>query len=306
MSDSMRSSTKAIKFSEEVKDTNDGQEQSESCRIPGSREQACGSMFATAIIDKLTIDPRTSQPLLTIADENEGFSEWTDDQHRSYANFCKAVYESLLPDTDRSVENLISTVKTVGANYLRTDPGGEDTANSGNLHYYIGRIIRDEEKDQAIVEEQLRVIQFRMEQLAAADRYLKIMGIPAPDGLSCCEFDTRSVPSTVADRKYEWIKDQIYEGDLLFPHPTEEQGYQPTKGPRYLNIAFHLAKTGDDEIVGKLNNLKEVIEAEVEQQIILLERDPEVTSKRQELFKAFNLDMHVAEEEKAPCCLGGR
>ncbi|KAL8847978.1 MAG: hypothetical protein Q9221_006994 [Calogaya cf. arnoldii] len=249
------------------------------------------------MIDKLIINRLTSQSLCTTADDNDkDFSRWTDDQHDSSAEFCKAVYESLLPDRDRSIEGAISTVKTVGANYLRTDPGGEDTANSGNLHYYIGRIISDEEKDQAIVEEQLRIIQFRMQQLDAADRYLEIIGIPAPNGLSYCEFDTRNVHSMVPHEKHEWIKDQIYEGDLLFPHPTEEQGYQLTKGPRYLNIAFHSAKTGDGEIVEELNDLKEIIEAEVEQQKILLKRDPEVMSKRQKLFKAFNLGVMSPEE----------
>ena len=71
------------------------------------------------------------------------------------------------------------------------------------------------------------------------------------------EFDTRSVHSTVPNKKYKWIKEQIYEQDLLLPYPTEGQGYQLTKGSQYLIIAFHLAKTGDDKIVEKLNDLEE-------------------------------------------------
>ncbi|KAL8670333.1 MAG: hypothetical protein Q9168_005120 [Polycauliona sp. 1 TL-2023] len=371
---------------------------SKAWRYSGSCGRACGSMFATAIINKLTKRPQTNEPLIP-DDDSESLQDppdWTSAQHTSYADFSKAVYESLLCDIDRrgleheitfsaqddawamcwgnrtgipltvfnsrwaqledypadktlhpgdpynrdptvseelrreylqlwasekerlkasptfvmpsapieptgsvlgkrkmsgryggNVDSLISTVKTIGADYLKTDPGGEDTANSGGLHHYIGRIIRDEEKDQAIIEKQLRIIQFRMEQLAAADHYLEVMDITPPLELSCSDFDTRTVHKDVPDRKFQWILDQIHAGNLLFPGPMEQQGHELIKGPRYLIIAFHLAKTTDNEITQKLDDLKEVLETELEMQQCLLKRDPEVTSKRQKLFNAF-------------------
>ncbi|KAL8965186.1 MAG: hypothetical protein Q9183_003985, partial [Haloplaca sp. 2 TL-2023] len=233
-------------------------------RYSGSCGRACGSMFATAVIQKLTTNPLTSQPLSIEDDEDEDPPEWTGDQHDTYATFCKSVYESLLRDVDRrglehemtfgakddawamcwgtrsgiplenfqdrwntlvdypadstlhpgdpfnrdptvseevreeykqlwaaekerlkalpvvimpsapteptgsvlgkrkmsgryggDVDGLISTVKTIGASYLRSYPYGEDTGNSGELHRNVSRIISGEERDQTVVEQQL-------------------------------------------------------------------------------------------------------------------------------------------------------
>ena len=375
---------------------------SKAWRYSGSCGRACGSMFATAIINKLTMNPHTNWPLGEEADDDDNdkgpCEDWTGEQHDSYASFCKAVYESLLRDVDRrgmehevtfsaqddawtmcwgnrtgiplenfqqrwntldeypadatlhpgdpfnrdpnvsqelreeykqlwrvekkrlqalpavimpsapgeatgsvlgkrkmsgryggNVDSLIDTVKVIGADYLRSYPGGEDSGNSGGLHYNIVRIIEGEEKDQTVVEEQLRHIQFRMEQQAAADRYLEMMQIPPPDNLSCCDFITHKAISCIPIRKFQWMIEKVCHRNILFPTPTDEQGYDFDKGPFYVMIAFHLAGTKDDEIVAKLCDLIATVEEELDQQKALLKRDPEVTSKRQKLFKAFGL-----------------
>ncbi|KAI4274448.1 MAG: hypothetical protein LQ337_003929 [Flavoplaca oasis] len=375
---------------------------SKAWRYSGSCGRACGSMFATAIINKLTMNPLTNRPLAAEPDDDDDDTypqeTWTGDQHESYAIFCKAVYESLLRDVDRrglehhvtfsaqedawtmcwsqrtgipledfkqrwaaldeypadatlhpgdpfnrdpnvseelreeykqlwsvekkrlealpvvimpsapgeatgsvlgkrkmsgryggNVDSLIDTVKVIGAEYLRSYPHGEDSGNSGGLHYNIVRIINGEEKDQTVVEEQLRHIQYRMEQQAAADRYLEMMQIPPPENSSCCDFMTDKAIGCIPRNKFRWMIEQVCKRDILFPDPTEEQGYQFEKGPFYIMIAFHLAGTKDDEIVAKLRDLIAIVEEELDQQKALLKRDPEVTSKRQKLFQAFGL-----------------
>ncbi|KAL8636366.1 MAG: hypothetical protein Q9226_009264 [Calogaya cf. arnoldii] len=73
---------------------------SKAWRYSGSWGRACGSMFATAIINTLTNHPVTEQPLGTLMNDEDEL-EWTGDQHDSYAQFSKAVYESLLRDVDK-------------------------------------------------------------------------------------------------------------------------------------------------------------------------------------------------------------
>ncbi|KAI4249759.1 MAG: hypothetical protein L6R40_000548 [Gallowayella cf. fulva] len=372
---------------------------SKSWRYSGSTGRACGSMFATAIINKLIEHPATGDPLGTEDDEgNGGPADWTKDQHESYASFSQAVYESLLRGVDRrglehhitfsaqddawsmcwgprtgiplenfrqrwqelptfpadktlhpgdpfnrdplvtdaqrqeyqdlwkaekarrlaeptvimpsapsestgsilgkrkmsgcyggTLDGLIRTVKTLAGDYLRSNPGMDDSSLSGALHYDIGKILADQEKDQSVVEETLRIIQYRMEHQSTADRYLELMNIPAPHDTKCCEFDTRFLIDEVPDPKYEAIKDMIYDGHLLFPHPEKGQGHAFTKGIEYLIIAFHVAKSDQEVVMEKLQALKAQVEAEVEQNKTFVKRDPEVARKRHKVFKAFGL-----------------
>ncbi|KAL8820290.1 MAG: hypothetical protein Q9223_001456 [Gallowayella weberi] len=69
---------------------------SRSCR------RACGSMFATAIINKLTQDPTTKRSLMDRGIPGDDDDEPpTTEQNETYSSFCKTVYESLLKDIDR-------------------------------------------------------------------------------------------------------------------------------------------------------------------------------------------------------------
>ncbi|KAF6238615.1 hypothetical protein HO173_003121 [Letharia columbiana] len=68
-----------------------------SWRFSGSTGRACGSMFTTALVQKLTRVGATNKPLI---DEDED-CELTEDQEETYAEFTRTVHEHLLKDLDR-------------------------------------------------------------------------------------------------------------------------------------------------------------------------------------------------------------
>ncbi|KAL8686033.1 MAG: hypothetical protein Q9224_005575, partial [Gallowayella concinna] len=76
---------------------------SKSWRKSGSCGRTCGSMFATALIEKLTQDPNTGEPLMDREDGEDGEvgTPPTIEQAETYSEFCRTVYESLIKDVDR-------------------------------------------------------------------------------------------------------------------------------------------------------------------------------------------------------------
>ncbi|KAL8938990.1 MAG: hypothetical protein Q9216_003600 [Gyalolechia sp. 2 TL-2023] len=77
---------------------------SKSWRYSGSCGRACGSMFATAIIGELTLDPLTGKSLVDAYEtEEEGAPPipLTEEQAETYTQLCGSVYKSLLLNVDR-------------------------------------------------------------------------------------------------------------------------------------------------------------------------------------------------------------
>ena len=70
-------------------------QKSHSWTYSGSTGRACGSVFATAFIEKMTI--RSKNEPLVVSEDNET----TDQQDESYAEFTRTVYDTLLQDVDR-------------------------------------------------------------------------------------------------------------------------------------------------------------------------------------------------------------
>ncbi|KAL8941742.1 MAG: hypothetical protein Q9216_002070 [Gyalolechia sp. 2 TL-2023] len=378
------------------------EKESISWRFSGSIGRACGSMFATTIINQLTQNPETGRQLITGGDDADNDEEMTDDQYATWQEFCQTTYTCLLEDVDHlgfthelafsarddawelcwsdrsgiplqnyqdrwndlpdwpadetshpgdpfnrdprvteeqkaeyrqlfaqhklneaqdkgkgktkaitapmealgsllgkrkssalyggTLDGLIGTVKVLGADYLRSYPGNNETGNSGALHYDIQMIIDDQQKNEEIVEQTLRIIQFRMEQQAAADRYVRLLDLPLPaDGKICCEFDTAEVPRKVPFEKYRGILEMIWEGDVLFPHPADGQGWNFDKGPRYLVAAFHTAALDRNTIGTMLNALRRSIEMGSKLNRQLIKRSETVQGKRQKLFHSFRV-----------------
>ena len=63
-------------------------------------------MFTTAVINKLTQDPSMHGRLGFLSGEDEDGEndkdvQWTEKQEKSYSEFCKGVYNTLLRDVDR-------------------------------------------------------------------------------------------------------------------------------------------------------------------------------------------------------------
>ncbi|KAL8938601.1 MAG: hypothetical protein Q9211_003126 [Gyalolechia sp. 1 TL-2023] len=74
---------------------------SRSWRKSGSCGRASGSMFATAIIEQLTLDPVTGRSLVEDDEEDASPKPMTELQAETYTVLCGSIYTSLLQNVDR-------------------------------------------------------------------------------------------------------------------------------------------------------------------------------------------------------------
>lgn len=364
-----------------------------SWRFSGSTGRACGSMFTTALVQKLTRVGATNKSL---GDEDET-GDHTEDQEETYADFTRTVHEHLLKDVDRrgyehgltfgaqddawgmcwgertgiplgrfeerwdSLENwgkdatlhpgdplnrdpavtdeqlaeylrlraeakskgkkatiesgpeayealgsalgkrkrsglyggtirgLVSMVSNLGAEYLNSYQGYDDTADDGGLHNKIRRIQSGEETRIDEIEYAYRRLDYRMTQMSTADNYLRVMDIPAPEGQLCCEYNTKKIREEVEKDKFSVIQRLIFDHKVLFPRPVEGQGRPFYKGMDYLIAAFHYANTSKDDVVKKLDSLMVTLDKILDQEKDMVKRDPEIASKRRKLFQSFGV-----------------
>ncbi|MCJ1458698.1 hypothetical protein MMC28_009072 [Mycoblastus sanguinarius] len=188
-----------------------------------------------------------------------------------------------------TTRGLISMVSRLGEDYLSSYRGNDDTGDDGALHSYIRLIQTGDITNQDDIEETLRAINYRMDQMAAADRYTMITGFPAPKELQCCEYDTNNIKTEVGE-KYRRILALIYDRPNIFPKPIESQGRTFSKGHYYLIAAFPHANLFKDAIIKRLDFLAARLDADLEQQKEeFVKKDPEVRSKRQKLYHSFGI-----------------
>ncbi|KAL8847472.1 MAG: hypothetical protein Q9221_007498 [Calogaya cf. arnoldii] len=192
-----------------------------------------------------------------------------------------------------TVQALINQVSYLGGQYLNSYRGFTNTGNDGALYNLINRIQLGEEKDQEAVEYCLRCIQYRMEHMATADRYLQMMAVPAPLGQACHEFDSKVFRRSSAwDRE---VVDLIFDREVLFPAPLNNmpalnQGRPFYKGVDYLDAAFFYAKIPRATIIEKLDNLAASVNEVFEEEEERFKQVPELKSKRQKLYHAFRIN----------------
>lgn len=150
---------------------------SQTKKISISRHPPCGSMYTNALVDKLTLMGATKDPLIY----PEGDDEMTDEQNELFEDFTNAVYnypvtnidyenpkhgltfraievqQSIMNHTEPSTsnkdfkKNLISTISTIGAEYLHSYRGFDDSSDDGGLHNTIRRIQSGEETEKDTV-----------------------------------------------------------------------------------------------------------------------------------------------------------
>ncbi|KAL8710042.1 MAG: hypothetical protein Q9220_005313 [cf. Caloplaca sp. 1 TL-2023] len=364
-----------------------------------STGRACGSMFATAIIEKLTRDPVTNKSFVDPEEDEESDDppqEPTREQQESYTQFCGSVYESLLRGPDRrgmthemsflaqddawsmcwsertgiplaaykerwdrlqdwgpdvqvhpgdpfnrdphvsdevrkeyerldaldkqtygeantywpsdsfwsalgkrktsglyggSLPGLVATVKALGADYIASDLGNQDTADDGPLHGAIDWITDGKETSVERIEWTLRCIQYRMGQQANADRYLRIMDVLQPLGKPCCDFDANLVHKNVKRDKHRELHRLVFDqAATIFPRPTsfESQGHPFFKGVQYLIAAFDIADLSTDSVIARLAKLADIVDYENEQakeMIVKPDQEPQATRRR--LFNSY-------------------
>lgn len=193
-----------------------------------------------------------------------------------------------------SIQERISQVSSLGGQYLESYKGFDDTADDGSLHNHIYRIQQGLQTNVAILEKCLRTLQYRMDQMSTADEYLRAMSVSPPCGQRCHEFQTyrlsEKIDSRAGEGRYRSILNLIFERSVLFPDPLREQGHQFWKGPHYLVAAFYNANLSEKEVVEKLDTLAATVLQEIEYRKDMIKNDPEIKSRRQELFRAFGIE----------------
>ena len=197
-----------------------------------SRHLPFSSMYRNALVDKLTLVGATKDPLIY----PDGDDEITDEQNELFEDFRNAVYNYVVTNIDcenpehgltfratevqqsimdhtepntsnkASKKNLIGTISTIGAEYLHSYRGFDDSSDDGGLHNTIRRIQSGEETEKATVIWAYRALSYRMTEMSTADTYILMMEISLPKGLLCNEYDIRNVRKDVGKEKHSILE----------------------------------------------------------------------------------------------------
>ncbi|KAL8716210.1 MAG: hypothetical protein Q9220_000115 [cf. Caloplaca sp. 1 TL-2023] len=197
-----------------------------------------------------------------------------------------------------SIQALVYQISYLGAQYLQSYKGFETTGDDGWLWNLINMVRQGEVKDLDLLLECQHSLEYRMNQMAAADTYVRDMGIPKPKDLSCYEYDIRGIVEEVGEEKYRTILAAIYRRPVLFPKPVEDQGRPFNKGKRYLIAAIHFANLDTSLIESKLDTLAQSLQQEVEFYRALIKDVPEAKVKRQRLFRLFGFHLENISPRK--------
>lgn len=184
-------------------------------------------------------------------------------------------------------ESLIRLVLNLGTQYLASYGPADDSGADGGLSNTIQRIRSCDERDMVRVQRALTAIEYRMQTMATADRYLEIMQIEPPCGQRCFEYDARGLHCRVDLERYHALRDLLCAREILFPEPMEDQGQGFCKGFEYLIAAFIDADIAEDVVVRKVDALVGYLDGELEVEKEKVKRDPDVVLKRRKLFHAF-------------------
>ncbi len=219
----------------------------------------------------------------------EGFSDRWNNLEGWPKNVTVLHGYSLTQDPSITERGSIGIIHHIGARYLNSYRGNDDSGDSGWLHYKIDWIQNGRETDIKVVEQVLRELQYRMTQMSIADTYLEIMEIAPPHGQSCCEYDARRNCKEIADKKHSRMRRAFFDRKVIFPRPVARQGRPFSKGMDYLIGAFHHADTPEDVAIKKLDTLVKTVDQYIEQEKERVNRDPEVMAKRRKLYHSFGL-----------------
>ena len=178
---------------------------------------------------------------------------------------------------------LISLISQLGAEYLNSYRGFDNTGDDGALHNTLRKIQSGEKTDMDSIDWVHCALDYRMTQMSTADEYLQMMDVAAPKGQPCCEYNTYRIRQEIGEDKYSMILGLIFAREILFPAPLESQGRPFYKGHHYLVAAFHHANTSNDVVVKKVDALVALLDQSLEQKE-MVRRDPQVSSKRRKLF----------------------
>ena len=112
---------------------------------------------------------------------------------------------ALYGGTDRG---LLSMVSSIGAEYLRSHAGIDDSGVDGALHSTLRWILDGGEINMDRVEKTHKALEYRMTQMSTADRYVGMMDIAAPKGQLFCEYNTKQNGEEIEEEQISFIERQ--------------------------------------------------------------------------------------------------
>jgi hypothetical protein len=181
--------------------------------------------------------------------------------------------------------------------YRQSNPGDDDEGGNQGLGTLMRVVENYGQGAPASVEDldrTLRMIDYRLEVMEIADKYLKRLGIDGPDKKSCAEWNEQQWVNGISDGA---ILSQV--GFLmantdhfkLFPEPNEELGRRYGKGYAYIKAALFCAARDRNWSRDRCAKALEWLIQQVEEELILTKdvvKDlVEVKTKRQKVAEAF-------------------
>ncbi|KAL8788901.1 MAG: hypothetical protein Q9213_001424 [Squamulea squamosa] len=200
---------------------------------------------------------------------------------------CNCINSNLYGGTFQSWAHHISVL---AEQYLASYQGFDCTGPNGGLHNRLNMIQMGKLADPQILVRCFRHLEYRMTQMAAADDYLRIMEIPAPQGLRYHEFYIKGIENKIGKERYQNGISMVRNRKVLFPEPIDEQGRHFDKGPGYLSVAFHFAGLETTEIGSRLDVLAMLVTKGIEYRATKMRDIPEIESQKKNLFVAFGVD----------------
>ena len=127
-----------------------------------------------------------------------------------------------------------------------------------------------------------------MHQMAAADSYLEIMGVPPPRGLQCCDMDLREIKKDKeANHTIREMYRPIFDRPPIFREQCNQLGLHFFKGYDYICIAFLEARLSKEEIIEKLDVLVKVLRRGLKQNKKWVLQNPKVRILRRKIYHIY-------------------
>jgi len=185
-------------------------------------------------------------------------------------------------------QSLAETVRRVGLEYLNAEPGPKHYPWNIPIAHDLEQIIRYGVVEERMLKEALATTQYRLDQMATADRYVDILQISPPNGKRCGQ----TAMEDEQDKETIWevfTLVQVHGADKLFPPPYRpHQGLHYTKGPEYLALALMKTDLTHEDIIATVKTLlAEVVEPQLEELKTMVEH--EVGPQRRRFHKAYGI-----------------
>ncbi|KAF4625191.1 hypothetical protein G7Y89_g12977 [Cudoniella acicularis] len=194
----------------------------------------------------------------------------------------------------KSFQNFVAQAARI---YLNSFPGPHDGGDNLALHGLLDSIIKPfpgENITYQMLESARAQLDYRLEIMDKAEKYVEHMGLREPLGQSCHEFNAEEYTCKHQHEK-QWIEinENFYRhySSTMFPKPTPVAGRPFYKGSDYVIAAMDCnvndGRMSLNQCIEALNKLKSHINMEIHAAKEAVKDLPDIRSKRQRVAEAF-------------------